>query len=62
VFVRGGADDLAGHRARPPGVDIDEQQLLLHAHCPHGGSLPDLLRSAARGHPSFSGWGRQAAA
>jgi hypothetical protein len=43
-------------------VDIDEQQLLLHAHCPHGGSLPDHLRSAARSHPLFSGLGPQAAA
>jgi hypothetical protein len=30
-------------------VYVDKQQLLLHAHCPHGGSLPEHLPSGAAG-------------
>jgi hypothetical protein len=42
-------------------VHIDEQQLLLHAHCPHGGSLPEHLRSAAARLRHSLGDGRIAA-
>src|SRR4029453_13830954 len=44
-----GRDDLTGDGARLPAVHVDEQQLLLHAHSPHGRSLPE--HAPHRGDP-----------